>query len=335
MSIGHPPEVLIITRREIVRAMAPSDYLNAVEIAFRAAAAGKASSPQPMHLPMTRGGFHAKGASISLARDYVAVKVNGNFPGNPAELGLPTIQGAILLADGGNGALLAILDSIEVTLRRTAAASALAARLLARPDSRTLLVCGCGEQGRAHLTALREVLPLRRCLLWDRNSDLARALADEVAGDAGMEIIAVRDLKPASLSADVIACCTTSSDPYLDVELVRPGTFIAAVGADSPDKSEIAPRLMDAAVVVADSVRQCATMGDLHHAITTKLMTEGDVRAELGQLLAGSKSGRQSAEEIIIFDSTGTGLQDVAAAAAIYERCSGNGSVQSIALAEA
>lgn len=335
MSIGQPPEVLIITRHDIARLMAPTDYLDAVDQAFRAAAAGKASSPQPMHLPMTRGGFHAKGASISLERDYVAVKVNGNFPGNPAELGLPTVQGAILLADGSNGVLLAILDSIEVTLRRTAAASAFAARRLARPDSRTLLVCGCGEQGHAHLIALREVLPLRRCLLWDRNYDLAQALADEAAGDAGMEIVAVTDLKPASLSADVIACCTTSNVPYLDVELVRPGTFIAAVGADSPDKSEIAPRLMAAAVVVTDSIRQCVTMGDLHHAIAAGLMTEGDVHAELGELLAGSKSGRQSAEEIIIFDSTGTGLQDVAAAAAIYERCSGSGSVQSIALAKA
>ena len=101
-----------------------------------------------MHIPVARGGFHAKGASISLGRDYVAVKINGNFPGNPVKRGLPTIQGAIFLADGSNGALLAITNSIEVTIQRTAAASALAAKLLARSDSTTLLICGCGEQGR-------------------------------------------------------------------------------------------------------------------------------------------------------------------------------------------
>ena len=326
------PDVLIITRRDIVRAMTPADFLEAAEQAFRAAAIGKASSPQPLHLPVERGGFHAKGASISLDRDYVAVKVNGNFPGNPAEMGLPTIQGAIMLADGCNGALLAILDSIEVTLRRTAAASALAARHLARPDSHTLLVCGCGEQGRAHASALREVLPLRRCLLWDRNPEVSEGLASELR-DTGIDAIAVPELGAASRSADVIATCTTAREPFLDVDLLRPGAFIAAVGADNPDKTEIAPRLMAEATVIADIVHQGAAMGDLHHAIEASVMTEADVHAELGEILVGTRSGRRASEEIIIFDSTGTGGQDAAAAAAIYERCANSGGVRSINLA--
>ena len=331
--MNPPPDVLIITRRDIMRVMTPSDYLEAVDQAFRAAAIGRASSPQPMHLPMKRGGFHAKGASISLDRDYVAVKVNGNFPGNPAELGLPTIQGAIILADGSDGVLLAILDSIEVTLRRTAAASALAARLLALPDSRTLLVCGCGEQGRAHVMALREVLPLQRCLLWDRSPRAAEALAGELAGSLGIDVVAVSELAAAALSADVIATCTTAREPFLDADMVQPGTFIAAVGADSPDKNEITPQLMAQAKVVADVVQQCAVMGDLHHAIEAGRMTVVDVHAELGQVLIGARSGRRSTDEIIIFDSTGTGLQDVPAAALIYERCGASGAAQSIALA--
>jgi len=325
-------EALIITRRDIRRVMRPADFLDAVEQAFRAAAMGKTHSPHPMHLPMQRGGFHAKGASISLERDCVAVKVNGNFPGNPAELGLPTIQGAIILCDGSNGVLLAILDSIEVTLRRTAAASALAARLLARPDSRTLLICGCGEQGRAHVEALGEVLPIERCLLWDGDHEVAEALAAELSENVGIEFSAIQDLKSAAETVDVIACCTTSREPFLDVGTVQPGTFIAAVGADNPDKSEIVPRLMAAAKVITDVLAQCAEMGDLHHAIDAGTMTEADAFADLGQLLIGERAGRCSPQEIIIFDSTGTGLQDVAAAAAIYERCSGDSSVQSVAL---
>lgn len=334
MSTHRHPPALIITRRDIIQVMSPADFLDAVEQAFRAAAMGNAYSPHPMHLPAERGGFHVKGASISLERDYVAVKINGNFPRNPAELGLPTIQGAIFLADGSNGVLLAILDSIEVTLRRTAAASALAARLLARPESHTLLVCGCGEQGRAHVAALREVLPLERCLLWDRDHGLADALAGELAGSSGVKAVAVREMATASLSADVIACCTTALEPYLEVSAVKPGTFVAAVGADNPDKSEIAPPLMAAATVVTDLLHQCAEMGDLHHAIAAGTMTGADVHADLAQVLVGARSGRQSPEEIIIFDSTGTGLQDVAASVAIYERCSGSRSVRSIALAE-
>jgi ornithine cyclodeaminase/alanine dehydrogenase-like protein (mu-crystallin family) len=320
-------DALIITRRDIQRVMKPADYLAAVERAFRAAATGKASSPQPMHLPMRRGAFHAKGASISLERDYVAVKVNGNFPGNPTELGLPTIQGAILLSDGHRGVLVAILDSIEVTLRRTAAVSALAARLLARADSQTLLVCGCGEQGRAHVEAMREVLPIERCLLWDTNQASAEALAAELTGAT-----AVHDLHKASMEADVIACCTPSRQPFLGPGMVAPGTFIAAVGADNPDKSEIATGLMAQAKVVTDVTAQCAVMGDLHHAIEAGAMAVTDVHAALAEVLVGAKAGRTSPEEIIIFDSTGTGLQDVAASAAIYERCADDSSIQSVAL---
>jgi ornithine cyclodeaminase/alanine dehydrogenase-like protein (mu-crystallin family) len=322
----NAPDALIITRRDIRRVMQPSDFLDAVDLGFRAGAIGKASSPHPMHLPVARGGFHAKGASISLDRDYVAVKINGNFPGNPSKFGLPTVQGAVLLSDGSNGALLAIIDSAEVTLRRTAAASALAARLLASPESTTLLICGSGEQGRAHAEAIWEVLPIAKCLFWDRENESAEALAAELDG------VAVQDLSEAAGQADLIICCTTSRESYLELHMVRPGSFVAAVGADSPDKSEIAPLLMAAAKVVTDVTAQCAEMGDLHHAIEAGSMTQADVYTELGQLLTGEKAGRTSPDDIIIFDSTGTGLQDVAAAAAIYQRCIGDHSVQSVAL---
>ena len=320
------PDTLIITRQDVRRVMQPTDYRAAVELGFRAGAMGKASAPQPMHLPAECGGFHAKGASISLGRDYAAVKINGNFPGNPVKHGLRTIQGAIVLADGGNGAVLAIIDSVEVTIQRTAAASALAASLLARPDSNTLLICGCGEQGRAHATALCAVMPIKRCLLWDREIGIAEALAAELGA------VAVQDVQSAAEQADVIACCTTAREPFLDLGMVRPGTFIAAVGADNPDKNEIAPTLMAAARVVTDATTQCVEMGDLHHAIAAGRMTRANVCAELGELLVGEKAGRTSPDEIIIFDSTGTGLQDVAVAAAIYERCSGDSSIQSVPL---
>lgn len=320
------PNALIITRRDIRRLMSSADYLDAVELGFRAAAMGKASSPMPMHLPMTHGAFHGKGASISLGRDYAAVKVNGNFPGNPAKLGLPTIQGAILLFDGSNGTLLAVLDSIEVSIQRTAAASALAAKLLARPDSTTLLICGCGEQGRAHAAMVHEVLPIERRLLWDQHPERSERLAAELGAEA------IQDVKSVARSADVIVTCTTATEPFLDVGMVGPGTFIAAVGADNPEKSEITPALMAVATIVTDITAQSATMGDLHHAIAAGVMRKADVRAELGELLTGEKAGRTSPREIIIFDSTGTGLQDVAAAAAIYERCAGDASVNSVAL---
>ena len=159
---------------------------------------------------------------------------------------------------------------------------------------------------------------MRRLLLWDRDRQAAEALARDLGGEVADA------LTDASLSADVIACCTSAREPYLDLGMVKPGTFIAAVGADHPDKNELAPRLMAAARVVPDALAQCAEMGDLHHALKAGAVIEASI-PELGRLLAGTAPGRGSPEEIIVFDSTGLGMQDVAAAAAVYERCVAEG----------
>jgi ornithine cyclodeaminase/alanine dehydrogenase-like protein (mu-crystallin family) len=323
---------LLLSRREVRALMAPADWLAAAVTAFAAAAAGRGHAAPPMHVDGEGGVFHAKGARLDLDRRYVAVKVNANFPGNPAGRGLPTIQGAILLCDGSDGRLLAILDSIEVTLRRTAAATALAARHLARPDSETLLVCGCGEQGAAHVAALRHVLPLRRVFAWDRDPAHAEALA---RGVEGIEAAAVADLGGAALTSDAIVTCTTAREPFLSTDVVRPGTFVAAVGADNPDKNEIGADLMAKARVVADSTEQCAAMGDLRHAIAAGAMRREDVHAELADIVAGAKPGRDRSDEIVLFDSTGTALQDVAAAAMIHERASGRADVHRVAVGAA
>jgi ornithine cyclodeaminase/alanine dehydrogenase-like protein (mu-crystallin family) len=304
---------LLLSRRDVAALMDAGAWLDAAEAGFRALGEGRAQAPPPMAIDGRGGAFHAKGARLALDRLYVALKLNGNFPANPETRRLPTIQGAILLCDGETGALLAILDSIEVTLRRTAAATALAARFLARPDSATILICGCGAQGAAQLEALRAVLPLRRGFAWDRDAARARAFADA----HGLEAIA----DPAAAGVcDVIVACTTAKSPYLGPAAVRSGSFVAAVGADSPEKSEVAPELMRAALVVADILPQCAAMGDLRHALAAGAMRAADVHAELHELVAGTKPGRTSADQITLFDSTGTAVQDVAAAALIYER---------------
>lgn len=326
------PEALILTRSDIGRLMTPADWLDAVETGFRAAAAGHAGSPPPMELEGSGGTFHAKGAAMQLERHYVALKLNGNFPDNPRTAGLPTIQGAVLLCDGETGSLLAVMDSIEVTLRRTAAATALAARYLARPGSNSILICGCGEQGGAHLIALREVLPLKRALAWDRDFSRAEAFADEM-GDAEFEVEAVRELPTREQGCDVIVTATTARAPFLEPGHVRAGTFVAAVGADSPEKSELQPDLMRGAYVVADVLAQCAVMGDLNHAMSAGAMRLTDVHADLSELVGGAKPGRTSDEQITIFDSTGTALEDVAAAAAIYEKAVREPGIRTVAFA--
>ena len=326
---GALPPVVILSRNEVVAMMTPADYLDSVETGFRALHDGQAKVPPPWRIEGDGGGFHGKGASLRLDRLYVALKLNGNFPGNPVGHGLPSIQGALLLCDGGTGSPLAIMDSIEITLRRTAAATALAARYLARPDSATLLVCGCGDQARAQIDALRSVLPIRRVLAFDRDSSRAEQLALEQPG-----VEAVADLRKAALEADIIVTATPATEPYLGADMVRPGSFVAAVGADAPHKSEIQPNLMASALVVVDSREQCAVMGDLHHAIEAGAMGADDVHAELADLVARSRPGRTDDRQITLFDSTGTAVQDVASAIRIYERALAAGAGLQLRLGE-
>src|SRR5262249_23712352 len=123
----------------------------------------------------------------------------------------------------------------------------------------------------------------------------------------------------------IVATCTSSKVAFVTDELVSPGTFIAAVGADNEHKQEIAPELLAASAVVADDLEQCATIGDLHHAITAGLMTRDSVRATLGEVIVGTKPGRTNDHEVIIFDSTGVAIEDVAAAAMVFERAERDG----------
>jgi ornithine cyclodeaminase/alanine dehydrogenase-like protein (mu-crystallin family) len=276
--------------------------------------------PGVLGIHAQRGGFHIKAGLLELGRNYFAAKVNGNFPENQERFGLPTIQGVIALSDGENGRLLAVLDSTEITTMRTGAATALAAKYLARPDSRVATICGCGNQGRVQLRALRRVLPLHTVYAYDMAEDRAREFALELSAELGISVTAVSDLSRATRQSDICVTCTPSQCGFLRRDDVMPGTFVAAVGADSPLKQELEPELMAASRIVVDVLEQCATMGDLHHAIEAGVVCISDVHAALGEVIAGKKSGRLGSEEIIVFDSTGMALQDVATAAIAYEK---------------
>jgi len=245
---------------------------------------------------------------------------------------LPTIQGAVLLCDGGDASVLAVMDSIEITLRRTAAASALAARFLARDDADSIAICGCGEQGRAQLEALARALPLERVRAWDVDPERARAFAVEMSSLLGIDVEAVDDVGAATRAAVVIVTATPARVPYLSSEIVPAGAFVAAVGADSPDKSELTPELLGRATIVVDRIAQCAVMGDLHHAIEARVVTTADVKAELGELVLGQRNGRTRPDEITVFDSTGTAAQDAASAVWVYRRALASSAGQPIVL---
>jgi ornithine cyclodeaminase/alanine dehydrogenase len=317
-------DLLVLSRANIAALMDYGDYVDAVEAAFRAAAEGLAVAPPASALHVPAGSFHVKGAALLGDEAKVAMKINGNFPGNPAANGLPTVQGVIYLADGGNGRPLALMDSIEVTIQRTGAATTLAARHLARADSRVATICGAGVQGRIQLKAIAAAVELERVHVWDADTAKAVAFAQEMSTELGLDIAATADLGPVRQS-DIVVTCSSARRAFLTADLVRPGTFIAAVGADNSDKSEIDPGLYSKSLVVVDSLEQCAEIGDLRHALATGAVTLDQVHATLGEVIAGTRPGRTDDRAITLFDSTGMGLQDVAAAIAIYRRALATG----------
>jgi alanine dehydrogenase len=315
-----PDEVLLLSSREVQNLLTLDQCIKAVEGAFRAHGEAKTVPPAVLSMHVQGGGFHLKAGMLTFGRPYFAAKVNGNFPENATQFGLPTIQGVIALFDASNGTPLAVMDSRDITALRTAAATAVAAKFLARQDARTVTMCGCGNQGRVQLTALASVRAVETVFAYDRDREIARRFAARMAEELDLSVLPVTELAAGVRQSDVCVTCTTSREPVLHLEEVSPGTFIAAVGADSPHKQEIDPSLMARGKIVCDVIDQCAEMGDLHHALEAGAVTRADVYCELGEIVAGKKVGRESPDEITIFDSTGMALQDVAAAAVVYEK---------------
>lgn len=308
-------DTLLLTGADVASLFTIEECMTAVEHAFAMHAEGIAAPPKVMGLHTNGGGFHIK---AGILESYFVAKINGNFPANPKLNGLPTIQGAMVVCDAKDGRLLAVMDSGELTIIRTGAATGIAAKYLSPADTRTVTICGCGNQGRISLKAFMKVREIERVYAFDIDESQIKKFMQEFSDQ--VEIIPVNDLRFALNNSQACVTCTTSKQPIINIDDVKPGTFIAAVGADNEEKQELPAELIAANKIVVDIAAQCATMGEVHHAIEKGLMTIDNIHAELGQIIAGIKPARESADEIIIFDSTGTALQDVAAAAIVYER---------------
>jgi alanine dehydrogenase len=294
--------------------------MDAVENAFKLHAEGKALTPKIMGLHVPSGSFHIKAGVMDMERSYFVAKVNANFPGNIKDHGLPTIQGVIVVCDASNGQLLALIDSIEITIIRTGAATGVATKYLAKQNAKIATVCGCGNQGTISLRAILAVRRLETIYAYDIDPAQKFKFAKEMGAALNVPVIPIDNLGFAVSQSDICVTCTTSKTPFLNKEDVSPGTFIAAVGADSEDKQELQSSLLTSGKLVVDLLEQSATIGELHHGLEDAVITREAVYAELGEIIAGHKAGRISDNEIIIFDSTGTALQDVVASSIVYEK---------------
>lgn len=295
---------LSLSADDVRRLLPLDDCIDAVEAAFRAHGEGRIEAGV-LSVHARDGAFHTKSALVD---GYFGVKTNANFPSNPSRNGLPSIQGVMILFDAINGVPLAVMDSAELTALRTAAATAVAAKYLAKRGAESVIVVGCGKQGRMQLEAVRKVLPLKRAFAFDVDPERAR----------GLDATAVHSLD--NIDADIWITCTPSRQAFLRLGHVQQGAFVAAVGADNPTKSEITPELMAASRIVTDVTDQCVEIGDLHHAIAAGAVSRSDVVAQLGEVIDRGINVRRRDDDIVVFDSTGAGFQDTAAASVVYER---------------
>jgi alanine dehydrogenase len=326
-----PTATLLIDRRALASMFSMPDYIELVEHSFVLHARGYAPRPGLLHIDSIGGAFHIKAGLLrSDERPILAAKINGRFldNGNGVASGvgkvaadpLGTVRGAILVFDATTGYPLALMDSTEITTGRTGAATAVAAKYLARRDSAVATICGSGVQARAHVRAMQCVLPLERVYVWGRNDDAVHQLARELMEQLSIEVLPTENLRAALRASDVCVTCTPATEFFVRLEDVPPGMFIAAIGADSPGKQELDPRLLAAGRLVVDVLEQCAAVGELQHGMRLGLVDRACVHAELGEIVAGTRQGRTSRDELTIFDSTGTAFQDAIVAGAAYQR---------------
>jgi ornithine cyclodeaminase len=286
-----------------------------VEEAFAALATKAVAMPPILRLdiPEFRGEVDVKTAYVP-GLDGFAIKVSPGFFDNP-KLGLPSLNGLMILFSAKTGLVEALLlDNGYLTDVRTAAAGAVAARHLSRPDAVVAAIFGAGMQARLQLEALALVLPLRAARIWARDARKASEVAAELSRHLGFAVTPVIEPQAATRGADIIVTTTPSEQPILMADWLEPGQHITAMGSDSEHKNELDPAVFAHATYVADRLTQTRRLGELAHAIRTGFASADQTFAELGEVITGKRAGRAHADEITLADLTGTGVQDTAIA---------------------
>ena len=250
--------------------------------------------------------------------DYIGVKLVSVFPDNHLR-GLPAIFGSYILSSGKTGKMLAVVDGGELTARRTAATSALAARYLAREDASDLLVVGTGRLSLNLIQAHSAVRPISRISIWGRNPANAQRTAED-ARALGLAVSVSTDLESAVRTADIISCATLSHEPLVHGAWLKPGAHLDLIGAFKPTMRESDDEAVRRASVFVDTrAGAMSEAGDILQPLKAGIITEADIRADLFDLAVARHAGRTSAEEITLFKSVGAALEDLAGAILAYE----------------
>jgi alanine dehydrogenase len=313
-------KVRFLTQRDVERLLDMPMVIRVVRAAFKAMARGRAVMPPKVYLPLPGGSdFRAMPAYLA-APAACGIKWVNVHPRN-RRLGLPTVMALIAINDPATGVLLAVMDGTLITKLRTAAAAAVAARALARRESRVVGLVGCGAQADAQLSALAEVFRLARVKVWGLRLHEAKRFCRRMRRVwPRMTFEPCGSVERCVREADLVVTITPSTRPLVKQSWLSPGTHVNAVGADAPGKQELDPRILREAVVVVDEYQQAIHGGELNVPIRKGLYDPRRIRGSLGEILLGRRRGRRSRAELTVFDSTGLAIHDVAVAAAVVRR---------------
>ncbi|MBI2526285.1 MAG: ornithine cyclodeaminase family protein [Candidatus Rokubacteria bacterium] len=312
--------MLVLTRRDLERLLSPADVIRAVEGAFRERAAGRVQVLPRAALPMARGGVFLSMVSALPRRRALGAKLVTVVPQNRGR-GLPTIHAWYLLADPDTGGPLALMEAAFLTAIRTGATSALAARLLAPRQVRTVVCFGAGVQAAFQLRCLQLVRPFERVLVVGRRPERARAFAGRMRERLAIDVRVVGDRTAAVGEAQLITCATTSARPVFAGRDVQPGTHVDAVGSFRPSTREVDTALVQRARVVVDTYEGAREeAGDLLIPLRAGAISRRHVRAELAELVSGRRRGRLGPEDITLFKSVGWAGEDAVTARLAYDR---------------
>jgi alanine dehydrogenase len=305
-------ETIVLTRKDVESIISMKEAINAVEEAFRLYATSKAIMPPKVYLTLEDGDFRAM---PSYLMGYAGVKWVNSHPKNP-EKGLPTVMAVFILNDPKNGFPLAIMDATFLTSLRTGAAGGVAAKHLARENSKVFGFIGCGKQAIFQLLAIKEIFDIELVKAYDI-SEKAELAFKEFCKKEGVDC-RITNAKDAC-DCDVLITTTSSTSPVVKKDWIKEGTHINAIGADAPGKQELEIEILKKSKIVVDDLEQALHGGEVNVAHSLGIIRRENIYATLGEIVAGIKKGREG-NEITIFDSTGLAIQDLAVAKIVYEK---------------
>jgi ornithine cyclodeaminase/alanine dehydrogenase len=314
-------ETLLLNKEEVGSLIDLDAILAAVEDGYRSFNSGLVVQPNFMvvTLPGTHVGIDFKGG-LDMGGGYITLKAStGGYDNNP-KLGLPTGMNTVLLFEAKTSALKCIMDGTLITGCRTGAAGAISVKYLARADAEKLCIIGAGNQARRQLRAIMRERKLIEVRVWDALPEFLDAYVKEMSEETGLKIRKCATAKEAVRGADIVVTTTRArSGPIVKKEWIQPGTHIAAIGADMPDKQELYADVYAGAKVVNDSINLCVESGETHNAVKAGIIRPEDIHAEIGEIILGKKAGRESPDEVTIFDTVGMAIQDNVTAAMLYK----------------